>query len=248
MTTSDTLPRIERQRHELVRRTLTVSEITRLTPNMLRLVFSGPELEGFTSTAPDDHFKLIVPDADGEPVMREYTPRAFDPETLTLTVDFALHDAGPATLWAKSVSVGDEARIGGPRGSQTITGPIRSWLLIGDETALPAIGRRLAELPADIPATSLVAVQGPEDEQPLPSPAQTLALWIHRDDPTDPAPFLERLASLDLPEGTFVWIAAEAAVARAIRDALEQRGHPLPWMKAAGYWIKGQADSSDKSM
>jgi NADPH-dependent ferric siderophore reductase len=37
--------------------------------------------------------------------------------------------------------VGDAIRIGGPRGSQVIEGPIAHWLLVGDETALPAIGR-----------------------------------------------------------------------------------------------------------
>ncbi|WP_406735583.1 siderophore-interacting protein [Thioclava sp. GXIMD4215] len=248
MTDLDSLPRIERQRHELVRRTLTVSEAHALTPHMIRIVLTGPELEGFTSTAPDDHFKLMIPDANGEKAMRDYTPRHFDPETLSLTVDFALHEAGPATLWAKSAKVGDTVMMGGPRGSQNITGPIQRWVLIGDETALPAIARRLFEMEAGTPVTTLVGVPEAADEQDMPTKANHLPLWVHRTDATDPAPLLEQLKQIPLGEGTFVWIAAEASVARALRDHLQQNGHPLPWMKAAGYWVAGQADASDKSL
>lgn len=53
----------------------------------------------------------------------------------------------------------------------------------------------------------------------------------------------------DIPAGTFAWIAAEASVARAIRAELTgKRGHPLPWLKAAGYWTKGKADAAEKDV
>ena len=39
------------------------------------------------------------------------------------------------------------------------------WLLIGDETALPSIGRRVEGLAEGVPAIALVAVNGPAEEQ-----------------------------------------------------------------------------------
>ncbi|WP_102226591.1 siderophore-interacting protein [Acidimangrovimonas sediminis] len=253
MTSQAPLPTIDRIRHDLVRRSLTVTAREQISPAMLRLTFGGEALAGFASAAFDDHFKLIVPDGAGGEARRDYTPRAFDPGTNRLTVDFALHGgaegAGPATRWAQAAQVGDPVEIGGPRGSQRIGGPIAEWLLIGDETALPAIGRFAEEAAdADMRASirTLVAVPEAVDEQPLPGVA---ARWLHRADPTDPSPLIAALAEERLAPATFVWIAAEGGVARALRRHLvEDRGHPLQWLKASGYWIRGEADASVKSI
>ena len=64
----------------------------------------------------------------------------------------------------------------------------------------------------------------------------------------DPAPLLAALRGLQLAPETFVWIAAEANVARSLRTELLGRGHPLAWLKAAGYWVEGQTDASDKEI
>lgn len=241
-------PRIERVRLETRRRVLTIRAVDRLSPAMLRLTLAGPELEGFSSPGAGDHIKLFVPDGAGGTTMRDYTPRRHDPVAGTLDIDFALHDAGPATLWALGAKVGDMAEIGGPRGSQAIVGPIRGWVLVGDETALPSIARRIEEMEPGLPVTALVAVPSPEDAQTLSTAAALDMRWIVRADPRDGAALRTALAALDLPEGTFVWIAAEAGVARALRDDLLARGYPASWIKAAGYWIAGQADAAEKDL
>ena len=102
----------------------------------------------------EDHVKRFFPDgaapAGGEQPMagRDYTPRRYDAASNTLEVDFVLHDAGPATRWATQAAVGQAMSIGGPRGSFIIPTTFDWHLLAGDDTALPAIGRRLAELPS----------------------------------------------------------------------------------------------------
>lgn len=241
------LPRIERVRHELKRRRLTVTAIEALTPNMIRIALGGEELEGFTSLSAGDHIKIFVPDGEGGVAMRDYTPRRYDAETRTLLLDFAVHEAGPATRWAMGAKVGDTVEIGGPRGSQLITGPIRSWLLIGDETALPSIGRRIEEMAAGTLVTSVVAVPGPADEQQFETAAALTARWVHREDAADADAIIARLRDIAIAPGTFVWIAAEGAVTRAVRAYLTgERGHPLTWLRASGYWVKGKADTTEK--
>ncbi|MFT4148923.1 MAG: siderophore-interacting protein [Paracoccaceae bacterium] len=240
-------PRQNRLRHEIRRRNLTVTAAEHVTPSMLRLTLSGPELEGFPSASPGDHIKMVVPDGAGGQAMRDYTPRRFDPRTNSLIIDFALHDAGPATIWAVNARVGDPAQIAGPKGSNVIEG-VENWLLIGDETALPSIGRRVEELAPGIPVTTLVAVPGPADEQQIATAARHRALWVHRADPTDGRDLQRALAAIEIPPRTFVWIAAEATVARALRDSVLGRGHPPAWTKAAGYWVAGQADASAKDL
>ncbi|WP_159980538.1 MULTISPECIES: siderophore-interacting protein [unclassified Novosphingobium] len=241
---------ITRVRHELRRRTLTVRRTESVTPGMLRLWLGGEELAGFTSLGADDHVKLFVPGSDEKAEMRDYTPRRYDADANELAVDFALHDAGPATNWARGAAVGDTIEIGGPRGSMVVSPDFDWWLLIGDETALPAIGRRIEELPAGTVVTSLVAVAGLEEEQAITASAAHSALWVHRplEHADDAAPLLKALSAMTLPDGDgFVWIAAEARVARALRQhVVEEMGHPLQWLKAGGYWVKGEADAHEK--
>jgi NADPH-dependent ferric siderophore reductase len=238
---------ITRVRHELRRRLLTVSAVEHLSPQMLRITLTSPDLHDFVSASFDDHVKLIFPDNGEEPVMREYTPRSFDTSSNMLVLDFALHEAGPATQWASSAKTGDTMQIGGPRGSAVIPDDFDWYLLVGDETALPAIGRRLEELRAGVPVASFVIGEA----QKITTKANWTPHWINRDGSSDDTSLLQ--AALDkhvLPEGEgFVWIAAEANVARSLRSYIvDTRGHAKSWTKAAGYWTRGQADTSVKSI
>lgn len=242
---------IIRHRHETRRRRLTVAEKIHLTPAMIRIVLTGEELADFVSLGADDHIKLFLPAGDGDrQEKRDYTPRAYDRDARRLTIDFAVHEAGPATRWAIAAQTGDEIEIGGPRGSAVVSPTFDWWLLIGDETALPAIGRRIEELPAGVEVISVVAVASAEEEQTLTTAARLSAIWVHRpnNQADDPTALLSALRNIALPEGDgFVWIAAETTVARAVRDYLSaERGHPREWTKAAGYWRKGEADSHGK--
>ncbi len=76
----------------------------------------------------------------------------------SFVVDFVIHDDGPATNWAATAKVGSVLGVAGPRGSSVIsTDGIGLHLLIGDETALPAIARSLGgTLPANTSAWSLL--------------------------------------------------------------------------------------------
>jgi NADPH-dependent ferric siderophore reductase len=108
---------ITRVRHEPRRRLLTVNRAERITPNMARITLGG-DLAGFVSSSYDDHVKVFFPlPGRNEPTMpeqgadapalpeserspgRDYTPRRFDVAHNELVIDFALHDAGPATNW-----------------------------------------------------------------------------------------------------------------------------------------------------
>jgi NADPH-dependent ferric siderophore reductase len=246
---------VARLRHETRRRPVTVRRVVRLTPQMMRIEFSSPDLADFVSASPDDHIKLRVPDAsaEGGVAMRDYTPRAFDIATGLMTIDFALHESGhesgPATAWALTAKEGDTIEIGGPRGSAVVPDDFDCYLLVGDETALPSIGRRVETLRAGVAVTTLVVVDGPAEIQTFETRANWRPLWAFRDGAKDDATLLrEALVNWQAPQGDgYVWIAAEAMVARALRDTmLNERGHTKAWVKAAGYWVRGEAGASTK--
>ena len=234
---------IMRVRHELRRRTLTVTRIEDVTPGMRRVHFTTPDLADFPSLGFDDHVKMFIPGTAGpgeRGEMRDFTPRRFDRAAGTIAIDYAMHDAGPAVAWARDAKAGDVLEIGGPRGSAVIPDDFDWYWLIGDETALPAIGRRLEELRAGVPVASFVVVDGPQEAQSVETRAAWTPHWIARSGPDDAATFGTALADVAFPAGEgFVWIAAEAGVARAVRRLIEQRGHPREWIKASGYWQRG---------
>lgn len=260
----------QRVRHPLRFRALEVRTVQRITPHLVRVTIGGDALEGFLSPGFDDHVKLVLPDAvtgvltvptlsaEGAPlwppgpkvILRDYTPRRFDAAARTLEIDFALHEAGPATRWAEQAQPGQQVGIGGPRGSFIVPTDFDWHLLVGDDTALPAIARRLAELPAGARALVLAEVDGPADQIALESPADVELVWVHRDAagaaPAAP-PLLTALRQARLPTGAFhAWVGCESAAAKAVRSHLidECRANPK-WIRASGYWRRGSAATHD---
>jgi NADPH-dependent ferric siderophore reductase len=260
-TTSVRTPR--RVRHELKMRLLQVREVSRLTPKMVRVVVGGEQLAGFVSAAHDDHVKVffphpgedrpvlptptpngpVYPEGAVKPVSRDYTPRRYDAAANTLTVDFVVHSEGPATTWAAQARPGQFLGVGGPRGSFVVPDDFDWYLFVGDEAAVPAIARRLEELPAGARATALIEVADAAEEQRLDTRTRLDIQWLHRQGAAAGNHLLlqKALTQLALPAGEgYVWIAAEAGVAKALRRYLVDERHvPKDRIKAAAYWKQG---------
>lgn len=229
---------ITRVRRETRRRRLTVVDARYLSRSMRRVEFWSEDLHDFDSASPDDHVKLFFASADGT-VMRDFTPRLFDPAACTLAIDFALHDRGPATEWARSAKPGDILEIGGPRGSTIVPDDFDWYLLMGDASALPAICRRLEELRADVTVHCILLVDSVDDQVEVATATNLTVDWVVRDrtsqgDVSAMQAFLDRWIQ---PEGDgFVFIAAENLVVQALKDAVLSSGHNPNWVKASGYW------------
>src|SRR5690606_18511600 len=83
---------------------------------------------------------------------RDYTPRRVDHTSGELVLDFVLHGEGPAAEWARRARPGDSLSFVGPKSSLVLPPDVSAVVLIGDETALPAIARFLDERPVRVPA------------------------------------------------------------------------------------------------
>jgi NADPH-dependent ferric siderophore reductase len=253
MTAVDTQT-IHRVMHEIKRRKLEVLRVVDLTPRMRRITLGGPELAGFVSLGTDDHVKLLFPqnaeqtaaletmvlgagkDNGPMPEMRDYTPRRYDLDALELDIDFVLHGDGPASTWAEQAQPGQFLHIGGPRGSMIVPDIFDSYLLIGDETALPAIARRLEGLAANRKALVVIEVENGAEQQVLESPAQVNVIWVLREGGKDN--LLATVKQLQVPKGNlYAWVATETKVSRQIRRVLiDEHGLDEQLIKAVGYW------------
>ena len=243
MSESSAKHQFTRIRRDPIRRTIVVERTEMLSRSMKRIHFIGEDLRGFESAAPDDHIKLILPQAGSrEPAKRDYTPRAFDAVRGALMIDFALHDAGPATAWARDAQAGETLTIGGPRGSTVVPDDFDWYLLVGDETAIPAIARRMEELRREVLVRAVILSNGPADRVQLDGRSDAQIDWVDRDR-TGRNDSDSLIATIDsnLPAGEgFIWIGAEARVARALRNHfVDALGHPKQWVKASGYWTRG---------
>jgi len=255
-------------RHEIRIRVLDVLGVKDITPRLRRVTLGGPDLAGFSSPGYSDHVKLFFPEpgqamvlpepgpqglqfppGTARPPMRDYTPLNHDAERLTLDFDFVLHGDGPAASWAAQAAIGQKLVMAGPRGSLLVPLAFDWYLFAGDTTGLPAMARRLAELPAGVPAVAVVEIDDASEELPLPTAADLKLVWVHRNGVAAGGSELlvSAVAGLSFPEGdAYAFLAGESGASKALRAFLvEQRGFNPEWIKAAGYWLKGVADAHE---
>ncbi|MDD2048176.1 siderophore-interacting protein [Pseudomonas putida] len=133
-------------------------------------------------------------DARSSPPMRTYTIRALRREAREVDVDFVLHGVnGPASAWATQARVGDRLQMVAPNfafagdpGGYEWRPPkdLRTLLLVGDETALPAIAGILEQMVLDypnVPVQAFIEVPGEQDCLDLTCSAVTELTWLPRD-------------------------------------------------------------------
>ena len=201
----------------------------------------------FEHVGPTAHLKVYVPDTDGTPVARTYTPRRYDRASGTLEVVFVIHGPGPGSQWATQAKPGDRIAVGGPAGRYAFDPTVlRSWIA-GDESALPAIATLLEALPSTACAEVHFEVDCPEDEIGLESAAGGQIFWHHRRPGRRASAELEDAARTSLiTADTRVWIACETIAVRRIRQhLLEDRGLAVESTVTRGYWRQGLADYHD---
>lgn len=237
--TTHAVRRVERVRHEIHRRELRVARVESPCADFVRIVFTGDTLDTFTSLGFDDHVKIFFPnpaDPAGEPVARDYTPRHCNAAQRELTIDFALHGDGAAAMWAQDAKACQTLVIAGPRGSMIVPMDYDWNVFIGDETAAPAIGRRLAELPAGARAIVLIQLA---DTAILELARSKADIALQRFDNVND--LLAAATALPLPAGEgYVWAAGEAAAMAHLRTVmLEAKQHPREAMRIAAYWKRG---------
>jgi NADPH-dependent ferric siderophore reductase len=254
-----------RVRHPLKPRLVQVARVEQISPRMRRITFIGDDLGGFTTAAADDHVKLFFPapgqdrpvlpsgsgpDGAAATIRRDYTPRRFDPQSGQLTIEFVIHGDGPASTWAAQAEPGQWLGVGGPRGSMLTPDDYDTYLLAGDETALPAIARHLEEMPPGVRALVLIEVADAREERHLPTAANATIQWLHRNGiAAGHATLLDHaLRKLMLPDGdTYAWLAGEIETIRRLRRYLtEEEGIPRDQIRAAGYWRLGDPGSHAK--
>ncbi|MDQ1130153.1 siderophore-interacting protein [Microbacterium sp. SORGH_AS_0888] len=206
------------------------------------------------------YLKYLRIPAGMRPVMRNYTVRAFRPATTRagaeLDIDFVIHGserddtAGPASGWAASAAPGEDIVIIDEGIMFTPERGVDRVVLVGDETALPAISGIAASLPETATGLAIVEVPDAADALEFDRPAGLAVQWVVRGH--DAAPGTGALAALreaELPSGgPHAFIAGEQALATGGRRLLvNDRGMDKDAVSFCGYWRMGAASAAARA-
>lgn len=180
------------ERRRPAARSVEVLRTERLSPSLVRVVFGGEDLADYPgSEFTDSYVKLVFPvpgvtyeqpldmgaikkqhPHDEWPVVRTYSVRSWDADTRELSIDFVVHgDSGVAGPWAARAVAGDRILLNGPGGAYSPDPALDAHLLLGDESALPAIASALDSLPADAQGSVIVEFESAESVIPISAPA-----------------------------------------------------------------------------
>nr|WP_277752545.1 siderophore-interacting protein [Ewingella americana] len=252
-----------RVKNELAFRRIIVKQVETVAGCFKRIVLQGEQLQGFSSRGFDDHTKLFFPVTAGDevtpptvsddgivwpdgprPQSRDYTPLSFDAQTQELTLDFYLHDGGVASQWAENAQPGDPLVIGGPRGSLIVPTTYAWQLYVCDETGLPAVKRRLADLHqsgVNPHITLVVRAQSAQCVDYLNLGPEINVEWIITTGQSaaeaDTA-VMNKLKSLTLPDADyFVWLTGEGQFVKTMNDHFTlTRGLDPAFVRSVAYW------------
>lgn len=221
-----------------------VLSVQRLTPHMVRVVLGGPGLAEVVDLPwTDEYVKLVFAGPDG-PVMRSYTVRAWDAVAREMTIDLVVHgDAGVAGPWAANAQVGDVVTLRGQGGDFVPDASCDALLLVGDESALPAILRTLEAVPDGPAVHAFVEVASDDERQEVPVHAGVHVTWVLRGETWGGA-LVRAVRDAVLPEGRLqAFIHGEAGVVRELRRHVRaDRGVAREDLSASGYWRLGVDD------
>ncbi|MFT4081936.1 MAG: siderophore-interacting protein [Nocardioides sp.] len=222
--------------------TLVVESTEQLTPGMVRVRFTSPDLSAFAeSTDTDRYVKLVFDRADGQ-VVRTYTALEPDVAAGTVIIDFVVHGTeGVAGPWAAQAKPGDTLSARGPGGGYA-PDPTADWhLLAGDQAGLPAIRAALAALPAEAVGYAVIDVPSAEFHQDLVKPDGIELSWL------DGADLVETVRALPWREGrvhAFVHGEAESVMHGIRPYLLKERELPRADVSISGYWRVGRTEET----
>jgi NADPH-dependent ferric siderophore reductase len=231
-------------------------------PHLRRITFGGADLASFEPLGPDTFLYVLLPplgrteltvdrsftwEAYGQmpeaerPVGAYYTLRRWDAEAKRIEALFVLHgDEGAASAWAMRARVGDPVALWGPR---TAFGPPAGtdrYLLVADETGLPAVAAIVESLDDDVPVHVVAEVAGVEGRQELPERPSVAVTWLHRDgaEPGTTTLLVDAVRALPAPTPTtYVWGGGESRAMTAVRKLVRRdRGLAREQASLVGYW------------
>jgi NADPH-dependent ferric siderophore reductase len=228
-----------------------------ISPRLIRLTFEGDVLRRLTIDQPASSVRFVVPwpgndlelpewngnefllaDAS-RPALRTFTPLRPDNDAGRLDLEIVRHPGGAVSQWAERAEVGDEAAISGPGAGYEFPDGADRLLILGDETALPAVTQLLDMAPGALDLDIHLEVVTDDAALDLPTRRDDSAEWHVTGGGQRPGGRLAAVVEAldELPDGTDVWAAGEASAMQRVRNHLfKSLGVDRSRATVRGYW------------
>lgn len=234
--------------------------VTQISPSFRRVRLVSTGFAQFGAEAL--HFRFLLPPLGRSPVWPEvddggrtvwprgedaihrpvYTFRSIDPEAGVAEVDVFVHEGGRVTRWTHEATPGTPVGLMGPTGRAQ---PESDWMaFFADETALPAVTRHLATLPATTRGEVFILAGAGDPASPAAPghvPEGMRVSWLDRAAGGD---LVAALQALEIPGDTSrqVWFSASKSECEAARALLNARGLSRAETHVTAYWNPGKGD------
>lgn len=189
--------RVQRLSSSFVRVTFAGHELAEMGDDRddqrVKVILPAPDGSLEVTESEDFHWyaELLSREESRRCPVRTYTSRYVRAAEGEVDIDFVLHgDEGPASRWAGRVAVGDEIVLCGPNrehggpyggtGFKPAEGTER-FLLVADETAVPAALAILEGLPRTATGAALLEVPHLDDTLAVAAPAGVQLRWLPRE-------------------------------------------------------------------
>lgn len=242
-----------------------VERAERISPHFVRVTLGGEALREWRDLGFDQWFRLALPIAEDtnfdrlsdrfdmrgylkyltlpkatRPVIRNYTVREFRAEQGEMDIDFVVHGTeGFAGPWAKSLPVGAPVGLLDQGCGFTPNPDADRVLLVGDESALPAVLGVLRDLPADTVGDAIIEIPDAADRQPSPGPEGVRQHWVVRSESAKPGALaldtLKQVATADGSLSAFV-VGEQQLASGGRRHLVGELAVPKTSVKFCGYW------------
>lgn len=181
-----------------------VTHCEQITPMIRQITVASESLADYKSVGPDDFVHVLLPPAgkheltidegfswqihkgmaeEVRPRGAYYTVRKWRPEANELDLWFVLHgDDGACSAWASAAKPGDPIALWGPRTSFEPTANASKWLLLADETGLPALLSILESAPEGISVTAFIETANEDERVDVEQRPGHDVTWLGRDD------------------------------------------------------------------
>lgn len=247
-------------RNKVDQHVLRITRVERLNDQMVRIIASAPNLDGYRSnSALDEYVKVFVADPALElvppydmrdlrrrlprehlPRSKSYTIRWVDRASEELAIDFVLHSGhGSVGAWASTAKPGDPLVISAARSKTSFTLPDGPVIFAADEAGIPAVSLALKRLSEQAIGLVFLEVASAQDTFDIPHPAGVNLHWVSRDGALAGANDLlvHALDSLPRPDPRTVVIAhAERTAAKKISRLVAGWGLEKKRVNVSSYW------------
>lgn len=241
-----------------------------ITPNYIRLTFTGENISSFANCTIGANNKIFLPpkgikevyfadeleekDIDKAAIRRTYTHAGIDLLKNEMYMEFVAHgDEGPASNYAIHADIGAPLGVAMKIKNMSLAPKVNFYYIIGDPTALPVIKAMLESLNLDVTGKVFLEVPNQKERQNINKPKGIEIYWIENIKTADDTILADRVISnlendQDLEKKSrFAFVACEYANVRKLRNFFrKEKKWEREELSAYSYWKFGIAETKSE--